>query len=238
MLSVFIVDEIPQEGELSILGDEAHHAVSVMRIKTDDELMVTDGRGRSARVKVLSTKKKLVSCLILSTELSEVSGTRLTVVQALTKGDRARETIELLTEAGVDVIAPWSSQRSIGQWKDDAQSKWETWAREATKQSRRVWVPEITAVHSTEMVAKIIKEHDCTLVFHESSGMKLSQLLKGKSFEKVLLIIGPEGGLTDEELDTFAGSGGNVVGLGKPVFRSAHAGSAALAAVQTALGIW
>jgi 16S rRNA (uracil1498-N3)-methyltransferase len=68
--------------------------------------------------------------------------------------------------------------------------------------------------------------------------MKLSQLLKGKSFEKVLLIIGPEGGLTDEELDTFTASGGNVVGLGKPVFRSAHAGAAALAAVQTALGIW
>lgn len=238
MLSVFIVDEIPQEGELSILGDEAHHAVSVMRIKTDDELMLTDGRGRSARVKVLSTEKKMVRCLILTTEVSEASRTRLTVVQALTKGDRARETIELLTEAGVDVIAPWSSQRSIGQWKEDALSKWEVWAREATKQSRRVRIPVITTVHSTEMVVEIIKEHDCTLVFHESSGVKLSQLLEGKSYEKVLLIIGPEGGLADEELDAFAASGGNVVGLGKPVFRSAHAGAAALAAVQTALGIW
>lgn len=238
MLSVFIVDEIPDAGEISILGDEAHHAVSVMRIKADDELMVTDGRGKSAHVKVLSTEKKLVRCLILSTEASKASSTRLMVVQALTKGDRARETIELLTEAGVDVIVPWSSQRSIGQWKDDAQSKWENWAREATKQSRRAWIPDVTTVHSTEMVVELIKANDCALVFHESSAKKLSELLEGESYEKVLVIIGPEGGLTDEELDVFAASGGNVVGLGKPVFRSAHAGAVALAAVQTALGIW
>ena len=238
MLSVFIVDEIPDAGEISILGDEAHHAVSVMRIKADDELMVTDGRGKSAHVKVLSTEKKLVRCLILSAEASEASSTKLMVVQALTKGDRARETIELLTEAGVDVIVPWSSQRSIGQWKDDAQSKWENWAREATKQSRRAWIPDITAVHSTEMVGELIKANDCALVFHESSAKKLSELLEGESYEKVLVIIGPEGGLTDEELDVFTACGGNVVGLGKPVFRSAHAGAVALAAVQTALGIW
>ncbi|MFM8898173.1 MAG: 16S rRNA (uracil(1498)-N(3))-methyltransferase [Actinomycetota bacterium] len=238
MLSVFIVDEIPQSGEIFITGDEAHHAVSVVRISVGDEVMVTDGRGKTAHVKVSSTEKKSLRGAILTTEVIDPSATRITVVQALTKGDRARETIELLTEAGVDVIVPWSSQRSIGQWKDDAQSKWESWAREATKQSRRAWIPEISSVHSTSMIVDLIKANECSLVFHESSDRKLSQILKGKVYKGVLIVIGPEGGLADAEIDAFVASGATVVGLGKPVFRSAHAGAAALAAVQTALGIW
>ena len=88
------------------------------------------------------------------------------------------------------------------------------------------------------MITELIKAHDCSLVFHESSNVKLSQLLEEKVYKEVLIIIGPEGGLTETELDVFVASGGTVVGLGKPVFRSAHAGAAALAAAQTALGIW
>lgn len=238
MLSLFIVDEIPQSGEIYITGDEAHHAVSVVRISVGDEVVVTDGRGKTAQVKVLSTEKKSLRGAILTTEEIDPSATRITVVQALTKGDRARETIELLTEAGVDVIVPWSSQRSIGQWKADAQSKWESWAREATKQSRRAWIPEIRSVHSTSMIVDLIKANECSLVFHESSDRKLSQILQGKVYKGVLIVIGPEGGLADAEIDAFVASSATVVGLGKPVFRSAHAGAAALAAVQTALGIW
>ena len=238
MLSVFIVDEIPQTGEISIVGDEAHHAAAVVRIQQGDELIVTDGRGNSAHVRVTSATKKIVLCEVLSREVSAPNPTQFTVVQALTKGDRARETIELLTEAGVDVIAPWSSQRSVGQWKDDAQAKWQSWAREATKQSRRVWIPHVTDLHSTTSVAELIKSHTCALVFHESSSVKLSQFLEGKLHERVLIIIGPEGGLAEEEVSSFVSAGGTVVGMGKPVFRSAHAGAVALAAVQTALGIW
>ena len=238
MLSVFIVDELPREGEVSIVGDEAHHASAVVRIKEGDELLVTDGRGSSAHVRVLSSTKKIVRCEVLSREMAHANPTKFIVVQALTKGDRARETIELLTEAGVDVIVPWTAQRSVGQWKDDTHSKWQSWAREATKQSRRVWIPEVAQLHSSATVAQLIESHSCALVFHESSAVKLSQLLQGKLHPEVIIIIGPEGGLDEHELDAFVSAGGTVVGMGKPVFRSAHAGAVALAAVQTALGIW
>ncbi|MFM8842931.1 MAG: 16S rRNA (uracil(1498)-N(3))-methyltransferase [Actinomycetota bacterium] len=238
MLPVFIVDEIPQQGDVSLVGDEAHHAATVTRVKLGDELLLTDGRGVSAHVKVSIIEKKSVTCVVISREIREPSLTRLTVVQALTKGDRARETIELLTEAGVDEIIPWSAQRSIGQWKDDAQFKWTSWAREATKQSRRNWIPVISPMQNTSSLTNAASEHDCLLVFHEGSKMKLSQVLQGKSYKKVLLVIGPEGGLTEEEVHAFVAAGGVVVGMGLPVFRSAHAGAAALAAVQTALGIW
>lgn len=238
MLPVFIVDAIPQEGEISIVGDEAHHAAAVVRIKEGDELIVTDGRGNSAHVTVMTSSKKLVRCEILSTEVVAANPTKLTVVQALTKGDRARETLELLTEAGADVIVPWNSLRSIGQWKDDTQAKWQSWTREATKQSRRAWIPEIKEMHTTKSIIELMRTQNCALVFHESSSTKLSHLLEGKVHEQVLIIIGPEGGLAKEEIDAFVSVGGNLVGMGKPVFRSAHAGAVALAAVQTALGIW
>ena len=238
MLSVFIVDSVPENGTVSIIEEEAHHAATVMRIKSGDEVIVTDGRGNSAHVKVVSSSKKSIECEVISREISLPATTKLTVLQALTKSDRARETIELLTEAGADEIVPWSADRSIGQWKDDASEKWRSWAREATKQSRRSWIPEIASHHNTVDAITLASEFSSILIFHESSEEKLSTFLDGKSFERVLLIIGPEGGLTDEEVEAFVSAGGKIVGLGKPVFRSAHAGAAALAAVQTALGIW
>jgi 16S rRNA (uracil1498-N3)-methyltransferase len=238
MLSVFIVDAIPDHGKLLIVGEEAHHASSVMRLNAGDEVIVTDGQGNSAHVKILTAGKKSVECEILSKEKIAQSTTKLTVLQALTKSDRARETIELLTEAGVDEIVPWSAQRSIGHWKDDAQDKWKMWAREATKQSRRSWIPAIASHHNTAEAIELAKKTSCVLIFHEGSTEKLSSFLKGKSIDHILLIIGPEGGLTDEEVEAFVKTEGKIIGLGKPVFRSAHAGAAALAAVQTALGIW
>lgn len=238
MLSVFIVDSIPENGIVSIIEEEAHHAAAVMRINAGDEVMVTDGRGNSAHVKVLSSSKKSIECEVISREVSLPTTTKLTVLQALTKSDRAREAIELLTEAGADEIVPWSAHRSIGQWKDDAGEKWRLWAREATKQSRRSWIPEIASHHNTADAITLASDFSSVLIFHEISEEKLSTFLAGKSCERVLLIIGPEGGLTDEEVEAFVSAGGKIVGLGKPVFRSAHAGAAALAAVQTALGIW
>jgi 16S rRNA (uracil1498-N3)-methyltransferase len=165
-------------------------------------------------------------------------------MQALTKGDRARETIELLTEAGVDEIIPWSASRSIGQFKDEQDSlhKWRSWARESTKQSRRAWFPKISTLQSGVSATEVLLDFDLTLLFHESDGGKLSDLLakaqSEKSLNKVLLIIGPEGGISDEEAAAFLERGALSVAMGLPIFRSAHAGAAALAAVQTGLGIW
>jgi 16S rRNA (uracil1498-N3)-methyltransferase len=238
MLSVFIVDSIPENGRLSILGDEAHHAASVVRISSGDEIQVTDGQGNYARVKVITAGKKSIECEVIVKATEPPPATKLTVLQALTKSDRARETVELLTESGADEIIPWSAQRSIGQWKDDAGEKWSLWAREATKQSRRSWIPTVASHHRTSEAIELAQSFPCVLVFHEGSTEKLSSFLREKSFERILLIIGPEGGLTDEEVQALISAGGIVVGLGKPVFRSAHAGAAALAAVQTALGIW
>lgn len=209
-------------------------------MKLGEHLALTDGRGARAEVEVIELTKKSLTARILLREDFPDSEVELTVLQALTKGDRARETVELLTEAGVNQILPWSAARSIGQWKDEseAQEKWQLWAREATKQSRRSWIPSVAKLHSLNDAIESFSHFDLVLLFHEGSKEKLSMLLNTLQPKKVLIIIGPEGGITQEESESFIAAGAKTVSMGRPIFRAAHAGAAALAAVQTGLGIW
>jgi 16S rRNA (uracil1498-N3)-methyltransferase len=196
--------------------------------------------GRRAEVEVLDINKRNVGCRIIDVNDEPRPRTILTVVQALTKGDRARETIELLTEGGAEIIIPWQAANSIGEWKSekDALSKWKSWTREATKQSRRSWIPQILDLHTTAQIKNRIQDSELTFVFHESSSSQLSENLDLAPPKDVTLIIGPEGGITEDEYAGFQSAGALGVKLGRPVFRSAHAGVAALAAVQTGLKIW
>lgn len=240
MLPLFIVEKLPSSGEVEITGDEARHAISAVRIKVNELISLSDGRGAKATAEVLEVDRKSLRAKIVDHKFKEPSAIKLSVLQALTKGDRARETVELLTEAGVDQIFPWAAKRSIGQWKDDhdSHSKWQTWAREATKQSRRSWIPEVATVQTQDSIRDRFAEFDLVLLFHESESVKLSSILREKNVQSVLIIIGPEGGIAEEEVSFFCAAGAISVSMGEPVFRSAHAGAAALAAVQTALGIW
>ena len=239
MLPLFIVENIPDRGDVVIEGDEAHH-LGVARIKVGERITVTNGAGRRAEVEVLDINKRNVGCRILEVVDEPRPKTILTVVQALTKGDRARETIELLTEGGAEIIIPWQAANSIGQWKEekDALSKWRAWAREATKQSRRSWIPQVLDLHSTAELKRRIQDGEFTLVFHESSEISLTEIFKSVTPKEVILVIGPEGGITEDEVAGLVSSGAKVVSIGRAVFRSAHAGVAALAAVQTGFGIW
>lgn len=239
MLQLFIVENIPDRGDVVIEGDEAHH-VGVARIKVGERVSVTNGSGRRAEVEVLDINKRNVGCRILEVTDEPRPKTILTIVQALTKGDRARETIELLTEGGAEIIIPWQAANSIGQWKEekDALTKWKSWAKEATKQSRRSWIPQILDLHSTAQLKTRIQDSEFSVVFHEASPNKLSEILVGTPPKEITLIIGPEGGVTEDELAGFISAGAQSALLGQPVFRSAHAGVAALSAVQTGFKIW
>ncbi len=240
MLPLFIVENIPDLGDVVIEGDEAHHAGSVVRVKVGERISVTNGKGRRAEVEILDINKRNIGCRILEVVDEIRPKTILTVVQALTKGDRARETIELLTEGGVDLIIPWSASRSIGQWKEDKDSlaKWRAWTKEAAKQSRRSWIPQVSDIQSTAQVKERIEDGEFTLLLHEEGASRFTDVVGGKPPKEINIVIGPEGGISDDEVAIFEKAGAKTVVLGKPVFRSAHAGVAALAAVQSGFGIW
>jgi 16S rRNA (uracil1498-N3)-methyltransferase len=217
-------------------NDDAHHAIKVLRLSAGERFNLGDGKGAWSRVVIENVNKKSMTVKVLESGFQEALSTQFTVVQAIPKGDRIKESIELSTEGGTDRIIMWKAERSIGRSEDKIE-KLKNTAREASKQSRRFYIPAVEGVATTEQIIDEIAKADLALIFHESATMRLSQVVTPGP-KKVLAIIGPEGGLTDDEVEAFAAAGAKVVLMGRPILRSAHAGLAALAAINTALSVW
>ena len=238
MLTLFFVDNLPTTvGQIyEFDNDDALHAIRVLRTKSGDFFNLSDGKGNWSHVEAKEVHKKHMSVEVLKTGHETALGTHFTVIQAIPKGDRIKEAIELCTEGGADRIVMWKAARSIGK-SDDKIEKLQTTAREASKQSRRYRIPTVVGVATTENVVDEIAKSDCAIVFHEAAAKKISEVVP-KGATKVVIIIGPEGGLTDAEVDAFAAAGARVALMGRPILRSAHAGLAALSSVNTALSVW
>ena len=236
MLTLFFVDDLPVKvGQIYEFNNEdANHAIRVLRMAAGDVFMLADGTGAWSQVKAFAIRKKSMEVEVIATGFQEALATTITVVQALPKSDRAKEAIELLTEAGVDRIVPWAAARSIGKLSE----KFAVTAREASKQSRRLRIPEVTDIATTEQICEAIKLSDLAIAFHESSDVKLSDCISSHNVAHLLIIIGPEGGITSTELEAFKAAGAKVALMGRPILRSAHAGIAAVAAVSALLKVW
>lgn len=232
MHSTFVVPEIGNRPTLIVEGDEAHHAIKVVRLEIGEEIVLTDGQGNWAQGRVSEISKKSFDVVITLRGFEEPRTPELIVVQALTKSDRMRETIELLTVAGVDRIIPWKAERSIAQEKESSTEKWSAVAVAAAKQSRRVRFPLIEGALTTKQIVERFGSK--TVVLHESASSKISELDFVDS-DSIVIVVGPEGGITETELSAL---GGTVVRLGQEVLRSAHAGFAALSSVQTLIQRW
>jgi 16S rRNA (uracil1498-N3)-methyltransferase len=236
MFTLFFVDDLPTSvgSSYEFANDDANHAIRVLRMQTGAEFMLSDGKGSWSQVVATELKKKSMQVRVMDSGFQDPLATTITVVQAIPKGDRAKEAIELLTEAGVDRIVPWASARSIGKGSD----KFAVTAREASKQSRRFRIPEVTDLVTTAQICEAIKISDLAIAFHESATSKLSDQVSSHNVEHLLIIIGPEGGLTDEEISAFTEAGAKVALMGRPILRSAHAGIAAVSAVSALLKVW
>jgi 16S rRNA (uracil1498-N3)-methyltransferase len=217
-------------------NEDALHAIRVLRTGPGEVFWLSDGKGTYSTVKAVDVAKKSMQCEVIESEFQEPLEIEYTVIQALPKGDRLKACAQLLTEAGADRIVFWSSARSIGK-ADKTLDKLDVTVREASKQARRFRIPEIIGPLTTAQVIDEIARTDIAVLFHESATSKLSAIAAPK-VAKALIIIGPEGGITDEELEAFTSSGAKIALMGRPIFRSAHAGIAGLAAVQTLLKSW
>jgi 16S rRNA (uracil1498-N3)-methyltransferase len=239
MLTLFFVPDLPSQvgASYSFNSEDANHAIKVLRIDVGEIFRVSDGNGGWANVQVTEVTKRSLETTVLEVGRQKPLEIQFTVVQALPKSDRAKEAVELLTEAGADVIVPWLANRSIS--RTEVISKFATTAREASKQSRRLFIPQLHETVKEKGVIELIKSADLALVFHESAQVKLSEIITPQTKAKnVVVVIGPEGGITDEEIAAFAAAGAHVAGLGRPILRSAHAGLAALSAVNSLLKVF
>ncbi|MEN9735877.1 MAG: hypothetical protein RL129_587 [Actinomycetota bacterium] len=240
MSHLFFIPNIPSDNRVVVEGAEAHHAISVLRIESDEEVLLSDGSGNWARANVRDITKKKFEAVISERGSQEVTKPKLTVLQGIPKSDRLKEAIELMVEAGVDEIIPWTATRSISKWQGDSKEKWSNAAFAAAKQSRRFTIPEIG--NQVEIGDFLSKKNGsfAIIVLHENGGVKLSQVISEKmaDLDEIVLVIGPEGGITDSELAQFEKAGARRVQMGEAVFRSAHAGGFSLAAISTLLKRW
>ncbi len=165
----------------------------------------------------------------------------VTVVQALPKGERGELAVEVLTEVGVDRIVPWAASRSVAVWKGERAAKslerWRSTAREAAKQSRRSWFPEVTALATLPVAVSLVADADVVLVLHEEAAEPLSAL-DVTAARSIAVVVGPEGGLTADEVAAFTAAGAHAVRLGPEVLRTSTAGLAAVAAVLSRTARW
>lgn len=152
---VFWVDEVPRAGESAqVTGPEGRHAVTVTRLKAGAEVILGDGRGTRAEGTVTHTSgKDRLTVRAGRVEFVAQPKPLVTIVQALPKSERSELAVDLMTEAGVDVIVPWQAARSIARWSGakaiKGVGKWRTAAATAAKQSRRAWIPEIADLSTT-----------------------------------------------------------------------------------------
>jgi len=247
MAHLYISDELAETAvgaTVEVAGAEARHAVSVSRLRVGESVLITNGRGLLLEAEAVEVGKDRVTLVVSSLEVLQPQQPRITLVQALAKGDRDERAIEMATELGVSDIVPWQSARSVSRWEGDkalkGQTRWQAIVREASKQSIRSWIPRVDSVVSTK--ALVSGGFDgLTLVLDPSGEVTLSNALSenpGKVASGIRLIVGPEGGIAMEEIDQLVTSGAVVVGLGANILRTSTAGPAVLAVINELLGRW
>jgi 16S rRNA (uracil1498-N3)-methyltransferase len=215
-------------------GPEGRHAAVVRRIGVGEHVTVTNGEGRGVRGPVVAVRKDGLDIEVAEVLAASASGPRIVCVQALPKNDRAEQAVDLLTEIGVDEIVPWQASRSIVRWSgergDKSLAKWQAVAREAAKQSRRLTIPVIAPVASTSQVAARLAAAPAAYVLHEGASVTVATIRPPRT--EIVLVVGPEGGISPEELAAFESAGATEILIADTVLRTVTAGAVAVAQLR------
>jgi 16S rRNA (uracil1498-N3)-methyltransferase len=234
-------------GELSadivtLAGPEGHHAAAVRRLRAGERADVSDGAGTLASCTVVSVSKDSVVLTVRSVQVVPPPEPRITVVQALPKGDRAELAVELMTEVGVDSIVAWAAERSVTRWHGDrgsrALDKWRATAREASKQSRRAWIPSVTGPAGLGDVTDLVSADSTTGVVLEAGAVAPLSTLALPEAGSIVLVVGPEGGISPAERAALVEAGAVEARLGPTVLRTSAAGAVAAGILLSRTGRW
>ncbi|MGA5535616.1 16S rRNA (uracil(1498)-N(3))-methyltransferase [Mycolicibacterium nivoides] len=244
--ALFYVDALPGAGELAVIdGDEGFHASNVRRIRVGEQIDLSDGAGVLAHCVVEETAKGRLSARVTERVTIVAPRPTVTVVQALPKSDRSELAVELATEAGADGFVAWQATRCVARWDgpkvDKGLRRWEAVARSAARQSRRAYVPAVEGVVSTpaltQRVADAAAAGAVVLALHESATEPIAELPLAQA-DSLMLIVGPEGGIADEEIAALTGAGAKTVRLGPTVLRTSTAAAVALGAIGALTARW
>jgi 16S rRNA (uracil1498-N3)-methyltransferase len=237
---VFLSDDL-DTGPLVLRGAEGRHAATVRRLRVGEQVDVVDGRGARALCTVTAIGRDVVELDVVDRVQEPAAQPRLVLVQALAKGDRGELAVELATEVGIDEVVPWAAERCVVRWEgsrgDRALERWRSTGREAGKQSRRARLPVVSPLAGTREVLDRVRASSAAMVLHEAAEVPLASVPLPVGGD-VVLVVGPEGGLTDAELDALVAAGGTAVRLGRSVLRASSAGAVAAAVVSARTPRW
>jgi 16S rRNA (uracil1498-N3)-methyltransferase len=232
---VAALDDRVQIGSVVTLdGPEGRHAAVVRRIGLGEFVTVTNGEGRGVRGPVVAVRKDGLDVQVGEILEAPVPAPRIVCVQALPKNERADQAVDLLTEIGVDEIVPWQASRSIVRWSGErgekSLAKWQAVAREASKQSRRLRIPVISPVATTAQVVTRLAAAPAAYVLHEGASVAVASIRPPRS--EIVLVVGPEGGISPEELAAFDAAGAQAILIADTVLRTVTAGAVAVAQLR------
>jgi 16S rRNA (uracil1498-N3)-methyltransferase len=241
-LPVFLSDPGALAADQVVLdGPEGRHAATVRRIAVGERVDLTDGAGLVVECVVRAARAGALELGVLARRSEPRPAPALVVAQALPKGDHGTLAVDLMTEGGVDVIVPWAARRCVTRWEgqrgDRALARWRAAAREAAKQSRRAWLPEVTGQVTTGELARRVAAAELAVMLDPDGPVALSELTFPGSGD-ILVIVGPEGGVSPEEAADLARAGAVAVRLGPTVLRASTAGLVACAVIASRSGRW
>lgn len=224
---------------VSLTGAEAKHAAVVRRLRVGEAVTVGDGAGVWLTGVAEEVSPSRVDVRVEARVEHPAPSPRIVLVQALAKGDRDELAVQAACELGVDEVVPWQAARSVSRWEGPkavkGRERWATIVREAAKQAHRAWVPEVAAPVSTKQLAERSASQR-VLILDPTASVRLSDVRPDG--RDLVLVVGPEGGLSDDELDRLTDAGAERVLLGDTVLRTSTAGPAAIAVLSVALGRW
>lgn len=229
---------------VTLEGAEARHAGTVQRREPGERIALVDGRGARVEGEILEVRPGAVEVRVDA--ISHEDDPPVVLVQALAKAGRDEQAVEAATELGVTKVIPWAAERSIVQWKgqkvEKGRQNWVSLVTAATKQSRRARLPEVGNLVTTDrlasVIAGVIQGGTRVLVLHEAAATPITRLTFDSPETPVWLIVGPEGGISDREIEMLTAAGAEAVVLGPHVLRASSAGPAAIAALAVLRGTW
>ena len=222
-------------------GAEGRHAATVRRLTVGERADVTDGAGTVAECVVTGVGPGGIELAVLGKRVEPAAEPRILVVQAIPKGDRAELAVEIMTEVGVDAVVAWQAERCVARWRSDRGDKglarWRATAREAAKQSRRAWIPVVAGPEAMPAIAHRIAAADLAVLLDPDAPAALGSI-RLPDHGEIVVIVGPEGGVSPAEASWLARAGAVRARLGPTILRSASAGAVAASLLLAGSGRW
>lgn len=236
MYKFFVEDNQIENNEIKIMDDDLKHISNVLRMRIGEEILITNkNTAETYKCSIKEINKNEAVCTIIEKEENDTEPSiKVDIFQGIPKSDKMETIIQKSVELGVSKIFPVSMKNCVAKIKDDIkkQERWQKISEAAAKQSKRNIIPSIEKSVDIKYLCSKIDEYDLVLVAYENEDKKtIKDILKNNKVEKIAIVVGPEGGLTEKEVEELIKCGAKAVSLGKRILRTETAPIAMLSMI-------